>query len=128
MNAWKGWPFWAKMLLGTLLAYSLLLCVVSLAVFVQAIKSGSPLHASDFCMQALMLAFFPLLAVALWRPRIAAGLLFAAVAINIGLLIATRNQLNQGAAVATLSSVAFLGVPMLGAAIFLTSLSRLPQS
>jgi hypothetical protein len=123
MNLWRGWPLWGKALFSALLLYSLLLCCVSLSVFVQSAMHGWNLKIVDIAMQLLMMFFPPLLLLGLWRPRLASILLITCAVADLMLLLSMSNRTGDGTGTMLIGSILFLGIPMLGAAILLRRLS-----
>jgi hypothetical protein len=121
----RSWPVWSKFLVGALVLYSALLCAVSLATFVQALRQHWALKAHDLVLQALMTLFLPALLVGLREARLASGLLFAAVAIDLVLFLSLSSRTGDGTNAITVGSLIFLGCPMLGAATLFRRLSRL---
>ncbi len=107
-------------MMGALLLYSGLLCAVSVSVFVAAWRQGSPLKIDDILMQTLMTVFLPILVLGIWKQRIASGLLFVGTGVDIILLLTLGSRTGDGMATMIVGSIAFVGVPMLAAAIFLT--------
>jgi hypothetical protein len=128
MGTARSWPVWSRFLVGALMLYSGLLCVVSLSAFVQSLRQHWTLKADDFVLQALMTLFLPALVIGLRKVRLASGLLFAGTAIDVGLLLSVSNRTGDGTVAAIASSVMFLGCPMLGAAILFHFLSRRPSA
>ena len=124
LPTWRTWPVWARVLYGALLLYAALLCGVSLFAFIQSQHPRWNFELPDFTFQALITLFLPTLLIGLRRPRIASGLLFLGLAIDIVLTIVigrSKSDLVRGLA---LSNVLFVGFPMLGSALFLHRQSR----
>jgi hypothetical protein len=107
------WSIPNRFLAGALILYSALVCALSLHVFVTAIHDGSPLNFASIAVQTLTTLFLPLLVLGIWKPRLTSALTFtnahAPASETAGLIGA---------------SLLFLGVPMLGSAIFFRLLSR----
>jgi hypothetical protein len=72
------WSIPNRFLLGVLILYSALACVLSLHVFVTAVHDGSPLNFVSIVVQTLTTLFLPLLILGIWKPRLTSALLFAA--------------------------------------------------
>jgi hypothetical protein len=128
MSDVRSWPLWGKVLVGALVLYGGLLCGVSLTTFVQALRQHWALKADDFVLQSLMTLFLPALLIGLRRARLASGLLLAGVAIDLALLCFLSSSTGDGTAIGIVSSLVFLGSPMLGGAIVFRRLSRRPRA
>lgn len=128
MSNTARWSISNRFLAAALILYSALLLGVSLHVFYTAVHQGSPLNFASIVVQTLTVAFLPLLILGIWKPRLASALLFAAAAAVLALILTTAHAATSGTTGLATASLLFLGVPILGAAIFLTSLARLPQS
>jgi NADH:ubiquinone oxidoreductase subunit 3 (subunit A) len=126
MTNLRAWPVATKFLVGALILYSALLCGVSLTSFIQSLYEHWSIKAEDIVLQSLMTLFLPAVIVGLSRARLASGLLFVGVAIDLALLCFLSNSTGEGTAIGILSSLVFLGCPMLGAAILFRHLSRQP--
>jgi hypothetical protein len=121
------WSIPNRFLASALILYSALLCAVSLHVFFSAIHQGSPLNAAAITVQALSTLFLPLLVLGLWKQRLTSALLFAGAAAILALtLTTTHSAAIKAAGTAGLvgASLLFLGVPMLGSAIFFHRIAR----
>ena len=119
------WPVWAKFLAGALTLYAGLLCVVSLSVFISALRHGQHLHGADFVIQTLMTIYLPLLCLGFWRPRLSSGLLFTVAAVDLLLLFSSSTSGDSTGAMLA-GSTLFLGIPLLGSALLFHYISRAP--
>jgi hypothetical protein len=118
------WSIPNRFLAGALILYSALVCVLSLHVFVTAVHDGSPLNFASITVQTLTTLFLPLLILGIWKPRLASALLFAAAAAILALTFTNAHAAASETAGLIGASLLFLGVPMLGSAIFFHLLSR----
>jgi hypothetical protein len=118
------WSIPNRFLAGALILYSALLCAVSLHVFYTAIHQGSPLNAASITVQLLTTLFLPLLILGIWKPRLTSALLFIAAAAILALTLSTTHSSTTGTAGLVGASLLFLGVPMLGSAIFFHRIAR----
>jgi hypothetical protein len=118
------WSVPNRFLAGALILYSALLCAVSLHVFYTALHQGAPLNFASIAVQTLTTLFLPLLLVGIWKPRLTSALLFAAAAAILALTLASAHDTASGTAGLVGASLLFLGVPMLGSAIFFHLVSR----
>ncbi len=118
------WSIPNRILAAALILYSALLCGISLHVFYTAVHQGSPLTADALCVQALAMAFPLLLLVGLFQPRVTSVLLFAAGVLNLVLTLTAGRNTADAVTGLIGASLLFLGVPMLGAAIFFHRISR----
>ncbi len=118
------WTIPGRFLAGALILYSALLCAVSLHVFYTAVQQGSPLNAAAITVQVLTTLFLPLLILGLWKPRLASALLFAGAAAILALTLTSAHSAPSSPAGLVGASLLFLGVPMLGSAIFYHLLAR----
>jgi hypothetical protein len=123
MSNLRSWPLWARVLVAALILYSAILCAVSLTTFIQTLRQHWTLKASDIVLQSLMTLFLPALLVGLRSERLASRSLFAGVAIDLALLC-FLSRAGTGTAVGIVTTVIFVGCPMLGAAILFRHLSR----
>ncbi|MGA7158956.1 MAG: hypothetical protein WBY53_19075 [Acidobacteriaceae bacterium] len=117
-----------RFLAGTLILYSTLILGVSLHVFYTAVHQGSPLNFASIVIQTLTIAFLPLLILGFWKPRAASALLFAAAAAILALTLTNAHSAASTTAGMVGASLLFLGVPMLGAAIFFQLTARTPRA
>jgi predicted neutral ceramidase superfamily lipid hydrolase len=118
------WSIPNRFLAGALILYSALVCALSLHVFVTAIHDGSPLNFASIAVQTLTTLFLPLLVLGIWKPRLTSALLFAAAAAILALTFTNAHAPASETAGLIGASLLFLGVPMLGSAIFFRLLSR----
>jgi hypothetical protein len=118
------WSIPNRFLAGALILYSAMACVLSLHVFYTAIHDGSPLNFASIAVQTLTTLFLPLLILGIWRPRVASALLFAAAVAILALTFTNVHAAASETASLIGASLLFLGVPMLGSAIFFHLLSR----
>jgi hypothetical protein len=123
MSNLRSWPLWARVLVAALVLYSAILCAVSLTTFIQTLRQHWTLKASDIVLQSLMTLFLPALLVGLRSERLASRSLFAGVAIDLALLC-FLSRAGNGTAVGIVTTLIFVGCPMLGAAILFRRLSR----
>jgi hypothetical protein len=121
----RAWPIATKCLVGALILYGALLCGVSLTSFIQSLYEHWSIKAEDIVLQSLMTLFLPTVIAGLFRPRLASGLLFAGVAIDLTLLCFLTRSTGEGTTIGILTSLIFLACPMLGAALLFRRLSRL---
>jgi hypothetical protein len=117
------WSIPNRFLAGALILYSALVCALSLHVFVTAVHDGSPLNFASITVQILTTLFLPLLILGIWKPRRASALLFAASAAILALTFTNAHAASETAGLIG-ASLLFLGVPMLGSAIFFHLISR----
>jgi hypothetical protein len=118
------WTIPNRFLAGALILYSALLCAVSFHVFYTAIHEGSPLNFASIAVQTLTTLFLPLLILGIWKQRLTSALLFAAAAAILALTLTTTHSAESGTAGLVGASLLFLGVPMLGSAIFFHRIAR----
>lgn len=118
------WSVPNRFLAGALILYSALLCAISFHVFFTAVRQGSPLNFAGITVQTLTTVFLPLLILGIWRPRLASALLFAAAAAILALTFTNAHSAASATAGMIGASLLFLGVPMLGSAIFFHLISR----
>jgi len=118
------WSLSNRFIVGTLILYSALVCALSLHVFVTAIHDGSPLNFASITVESLTTFFLPLLILGIWKPRISSAALFAAAAAVLALTFTNAHAAASETAGLIGASLLFLGVPMLGAAIFFHRNSR----
>jgi hypothetical protein len=118
------WSLSNRFIVGTLILYSALVCALSLHVFITAIHDGSPLNFASFTVQTLTTLFLPLLILGIWRPRLSSAVLFAAAAAVFALTFTNSHAAASETAGLIGASLLFLGVPMLGSAIFFHRISR----
>jgi hypothetical protein len=118
------WSIPNRFLAGALILYSALLCAVSFHVFYTAIQQGSPLNFASLAVQTLTALFLPLLLLGIWKPRLTSALFFAAAAAILALTLTTAHRAQSGTAGLVGASLLFLGVPMLGSAIFFHLIAR----
>jgi hypothetical protein len=118
------WSIPNRILAGALILYSALLCGVSLHVFYTAVHQGSSLNAAALSVQALAMAFPLLLLLGLWKPRVISALLFVGGILNLALTLTAGRNTADAVTGLIGASLLFLGVPMLGAAIFFHRISR----
>jgi hypothetical protein len=118
------WSIPNRFLAGALILYSALVCILSLHVFVTAVHDGSPLNFASITVQVLTTLFLPLLILGIWRPRLTSALLFAAAAAILALTFTNSHAAASETAGLIGASLIFLGVPMLGSAIFFHLISR----
>ena len=118
------WSIPNRCLAGALILYSALLCAVSFHVFFTAIHQGSPLNFASITVQALTTLFLPLLILGIWKPRLASALFFAAAATILALTLTTAHSAASETAGLVGASLLFLGVPLLGSAIFFHRIAR----
>jgi hypothetical protein len=118
------WSIPNRFLAGALILYSALLCAVSLHVFLTAVHEGPRLNAAAITVQALAIVFPLLLLLGLWKPRLSSALLFAAGVLNLALTLTAGHNTTDAVTGLVGASLLFLGVPMLGAAIFFHRISR----
>ena len=118
------WSVPNRFLAGALIVYSALLCAVSLHVFYTAIKQGSPLNAASITIQTLTTLFLPLLILGLFKSRLASAMLFASAAALLALAFTIGHSNTNGVSGLVDASLLFLGIPMLGSAIFFHRISR----
>jgi hypothetical protein len=118
------WSIPNRFFAGALILYSALLCAVSLHVFYTAVHQGSPLNAASITVQLLTTLFLPLLILGIWKPRLTSALLFIAAAAILALTLSTTHSSTTGTAGLVGASLLFLGVPMLGSAIFFHRIAR----
>jgi hypothetical protein len=118
------WSLSNRFIVGTLILYSALVCALSLHVFVTAIHDGSPLNFASITVESLTTLFLPLLILGIWKPRISSAALFAAAAAVLALTFTNAHAAASETAGLIGASLLFLGVPMLGAAIFFHRISR----
>jgi hypothetical protein len=118
------WSTPNRFLAGALILYSALVCALSLHVFVTAIHDGSPLNFTSIAVQTLTALFLPLLILGTWKPRLSSALLFAAAAATLALTFTNAHAAASETAGLVGASLLFLGVPMLGSAIFFYLISR----
>jgi hypothetical protein len=104
------WSIPNRFLLGVLILYSALACVLSLHVFVTAVHDGSPLNFVSIVVQTLTTLFLPLL--------------FAAATAVLALTFTNAHAAASETAGLIGASLLFLGVPMFGSAIFFYLISR----
>jgi hypothetical protein len=118
------WSISNRFIAGTLILYSALVCALSLHVFVTAIHDGSPLNFASITVQTLTTVFLPLLILGIWKPRVSSVVLFAAAAAVLALTFTNAHAAASETAGLIGASLLFLGVPMLGAAIFFHHIAR----
>ncbi len=118
------WSVPNRFLAGALILYSALLCAISFHVFFTAVQQGSPLNFASITVQTLTTLFLPLLILGIWKPRLASALLFAAAAAILALTFTNAHSAASTTAGMIGASLLFLGVPMLGSAIFYHLISR----
>jgi hypothetical protein len=118
------WSIPNRFLAGALILYSALLCAVSFHVFTTAIQQGSPLNFASIAVQTLTTLFLPLLILGLWKQRLTSALLFAAAAAILALTLTSAHSAASATAGLVGASLLFLGVPMLGSAIFFHLIAR----
>jgi hypothetical protein len=118
------WTVPNRFLAAALILYSALVCILSLHVFVTAVHDGSPLNFASITVQVLTTLFLPLLILGIWRPRLTSALLFAAAAAILALTFTNAHAHASETAGLIGASLIFLGVPMLGSAIFFHLISR----
>jgi len=118
------WSVPNRFLAGALILYSALVCALSLHVFVTAIHDASPLNLASIAVQALTILFLPLLVLGIWKSRLASALLFLAAATILALTFTNGHAAPSETAGLIGASLLFLGVPMLGSAIFFHLISR----
>jgi hypothetical protein len=124
MSTPARWSVSNRFLASALILYSALLCAVSLHVFYAAVHQGSPLNFASITVQTLTTLFLPLLVLGLWKPRLTSALLFAGAAAILALTLTTTHSAANGTAGLVGASLLFLGVPMLGSAIFFHRIAR----
>lgn len=118
------WSIPNRFLAGALIVYSALVCAVSFHVFFTAVNEGSPLNFASIAVQTLTTLFLPLLLLGIWKPRLTSALLFAAAAAILALTFTNVHAPASGTAGLVGASLLFLGVPMLGSAIFFHRIAR----
>lgn len=118
------WSIPNRFLAGALILYSALLCAVSLHVFLTAVHEGPRLNAAAITVQALAIVFPLLLLLGLWKPRVISALLFVGGILNLALTLTAGRNTADAVTGLIGASLLFLGVPMLGAAIFFHRISR----
>ncbi len=118
------WTIPNRFLAGALILYSALLCAISFHVFFTAIHEGSPLNFPSIVVQTLTTLFLPLLILGIWKPRFSSALLFAGAAAILALTFTNAHAPASETAGLIGASLLFLGVPMLGSAIFFHRISR----
>jgi Na+(H+)/acetate symporter ActP len=118
------WSIPNRFLASALILYSALLCAVSLHVFYTAVHQGAPLNAAAIAVQLLTTLFLPLLILGLWKQRLTSALLFAGAAAILALTLTTTRSAERSTAGLVGASLLFLGVPMLGSAIFFHRIAR----
>ncbi len=118
------WSLPNRILVGALILYSVTLCAISFHVFFTAIHEGSPLNFASIAVQTLTTLFLPLLILGIWKSRLTSALLFAAAAAILALTFTNAHAAASGTTGLVGASLLFLGVPMLGSAIFFNLISR----
>jgi predicted neutral ceramidase superfamily lipid hydrolase len=118
------WSIPTRFLLGVLILYSALVCALSLHVFVTAIHDGSPLNFASIVVQTLTTLFLPLLVLGIWKPHLTSVILIAAAAVVLAVTFTNAHAAANETAGLVGASLLFLGVPMLGSAIFFYVVSR----
>jgi hypothetical protein len=118
------WSIPNRFLAGALILYSALLFALSLHVLYTAIHDGSAFNFASIAVQTLTTLFLPLLILGIWKPRRASALLFAAAAAVLAITFTNAHAAASQTAGLVGASLLFLGVPMLGAAIFFHLISR----
>ncbi len=122
------WTIPNRFLACALILYSAMVCILSLHVFYTAIHDGSPLNFASIAVQTLTTLFLPLLILGIWKPHLASALLFAAAAAILALTFTNAHAAASETAGLIGASLLFLGVPMLGSAIFFHRISRNRQT
>ena len=118
------WSIPNRFIAGVLILYSALVCVLSLHVFITAVHDGSPLNFATITVQILTTLFLPLLILGIWKPRLTSAVLFVAAAAVLSLTLINAHDAASETAGLIGASLLFLGVPMLGSAIFFHRISR----
>jgi hypothetical protein len=118
------WSTPNRLLLGVLILYSALICVLSLHVFYTAIHDGSPLNLVIDTIQTITALFLPLLILGIWKPRLVSAILILAAAAIFAITIVNAHAAASETAGLVGASLLFLGVPMLTSAIFFYLISR----
>ncbi len=118
------WSLPNRFLAGALIVYSATVCGLSLHVFLTAVHDSSPLNFASIAVQTLATLFLPLLILGIWKPRLASALLFTAAAAILALTFTNAHAPASETAGLIGASLLFLGVPMLGSAIFFHRISR----
>ena len=118
------WSIPNRFIAGVLILYSALVCILSLHVFLTAIHDGSPLNFASITVQILTTLFLPLLSSASGRPASPAPCSSPQQPPYLALTFTNAHAAASETAGLIGASLLFLGVPMLGAAIFFLRISR----
>jgi hypothetical protein len=112
------WSIPNRFLVGALILYSVLLCAITFHVFFTAVHEGSPLNFASIVIQTLTTLFPPLLVLGIWKPHLTSALLFVGAAAILAITFTNAHAAAIESAGLVGVSLLFLGVPMLGSAIF----------
>ncbi len=119
------WSLPNRFVVGTLILYSAFVFFLSGHVFYTALHDGLPLNFASIAIETFTALFLPLLVLGIWKPRASSALLFAAASAVLALTFTNAHAAASETAGLIGASLLFLGVPMLGSAIFFHLASRL---